>query len=111
MIPGCPSCTIVSEAPPAAITLGAGAPPVSTNTWTREIAPGQTGIIPVQIITSNLRGAIYKSVTVLSNDRERPNVSVQIIGTVLQPIDIVPSMAVFFLTADSTNNNTQVLKI
>jgi hypothetical protein len=110
VIPGC-SCVAVSESPPPALTLGAGPAAGSTNTWTREIPPGQTGVIPVQVFTSTLHGAINRTVTVISNDRTRPNVTVHITGEVLQPIEVVPAMAVFNLAADATSNNTQVLKI
>jgi hypothetical protein len=97
--PSC-GCTTVGET-----TSG------STTTWTHEIAPGQTGVIPIQIITSNLRGQINKTIAVVSNDRTRPSVTLQVNGVVWLPIEVAPAMASFNLMPDATNANTQVLKI
>jgi hypothetical protein len=91
-------------------TVGATTPGSAT-TWTHEIAPGQTGVIPIQIITSNLRGQITKTVTVTSNDRTRPSVILQVNGVVWLPIEVAPAMASFSLMPDATNGSTQVLKI
>jgi hypothetical protein len=108
VIPSCGCTTIGSQPIP---TSGGGTVPSAT-TWTREIAPGQTGVIPVQVATSNLRGQIAKTVKVISNDRTRPNVTLQINAVVWQPIEVSPQpSAIFAISPDSTNVNNQVLKI
>jgi len=99
VIPGC-GCT----------TIG-GTAPGSAATWTHEIAPGQTGVIPIQVATGNLRGSINKTVTVLSNDRTRSNVTVHISGVICLPIEVTPAMASFTIMPDTPSQNTQVLKI
>jgi len=104
-------CTIIGGTMPAAPTSGGGTVPGTTTTWSHEIAPGQTGIIPVQVLTSNLRGPINKTVSVTSNDRARPNVTLHISGVVWLPIEVAPTMATFSLMPDATNINTQVLRI
>jgi len=92
-------------------TIG-GTTPGSATTWTHEIAPGQTGVIPIQVITSNLRGQINKTVKVNSNDRKRPDVTLQITGVVWLPIEVSPQAAAYFsLLPGATNLNTQVLRI
>ena len=83
----------------------------SASTWSHEIAPGASGVIPIQIVTGNLRGAISKTVTVTSNDRTRPSVILNIRGVVWLPIEVAPQMASLSLTAGSTNLNTQALRI
>jgi hypothetical protein len=100
VIPNC-GCTTVG-----------GTAPGSAGAWTREIAPGQTGVIPIQVVTSNLRGQIAKTVKVISNDRTRPNATLQITGVVWLPIEVSPQPTAYFsLMPDSTNQNTQVLRI
>ncbi|MGD0410194.1 MAG: DUF1573 domain-containing protein [Verrucomicrobiota bacterium] len=99
VIPGC-GCTTVG-----------GTAPGSATTWTHEIAPGQTGVIPVQVDTRNLRGSINKIVTVVSNDRTRSNVTVHITGVVSLPIEVSPAMASFSIMPDAPSQNPQMIKI
>jgi hypothetical protein len=113
VIPSCGCTTIGTPSAGAAVaTSGGGTVPGPATTWTHEIAPGQTGVIPVQVNTSNFRGQISKTVKVVSNDRTRPNVVLQINGVIWQPIEVSPQSAAYFtLSPDSTNTSTQVLKI
>jgi hypothetical protein len=98
--------------PSCGCTTVGGAASGSATKWTREIAPGHSGIIPIQVATGNLRGQINKTVAVASNDRTRPNTTLQISGFVWLPIEISPQPTAYFnLMPDSTNLNTQVLKI
>ena len=83
----------------------------SASTWTHEIEPGKIGIIPVQVATENLRGQVHKTVTVKSNDRTRPMVTLNIGGTVWLPIEISPQMVSFALMPDATNLSLQVVHI
>ena len=108
VIPSC-GCTTVGGSQPAAASGGGTASTPAT--WTHEIAPGQTGVIPIQIFTSSLRGAIAKDVQVVSNDKARPIVNLEIHGQVWLPIELVPSLVSFTLTPGATNPNSQAVKI
>jgi uncharacterized protein (DUF58 family) len=44
-------------------------------TFDREIAPGKSGSVHATVETKNLSGAITKTITVVSNDPERPQVA------------------------------------
>jgi archaellum component FlaG (FlaF/FlaG flagellin family) len=103
-------CTIIGGNAPAS-TSGSGLEPGPATNWTHEIAPGQTGIIPLQIITSNLRGPVDKSVEVFSNDRTRPKVNLHVNAVVWLPIEIEPAMAAFSLIPGVTNVNSQTIRI
>jgi len=107
--PSC-GCTTVGGTAPAT-TSGGGTAPGSATTWTRQIAPGQTGIIPIQIATGNLLGPINKTVTVTSNDRKRPAVTLHITGVVNLPLEVNPKMASFTIMPGAPAQNTQVVKI
>jgi hypothetical protein len=76
--------------------------------WTRKVEPGQTGSIPIQVNTANFNGPIFKSVTVTSNDKTQPAVSLQVKGTVWKPIDVNPQFAVLNVTPDSQEATTVV---
>ena len=82
-------------------------------TWSREVAPGQSGIIPIQIDTLHFGGQnVIKYVTVTSNDKSRPVINLQIHGNVRLPVEVTPSpLASFELTAGVPSNDTRVLKI
>jgi hypothetical protein len=81
-------------------------------TWTHEIAPGQSGIIPIQIMTGGFTsGPFSKTVRVISNDRTRPNATLRIGGVVRLPIEVAPAVVSFTLRPGATNRNTRVIKI
>jgi hypothetical protein len=81
-------------------------------TWSREVAPGQSGIIPIRIETLQFGGQnVIKYVTVTSNDKARPVINLQIHGHVRLPIEVTPSAASFDFTAGTSGNDTRVLKI
>ena len=107
--PSC-GCTTIGESLPAAAPE-AGTAPGGAAAWTHEIAPGQTGVIPLQINTANLRGPITKTVTIISNDRTRSNVTVSISGVVVLPVEVSPPMASFTIMPDAPGQTSQVLKI
>ncbi len=111
VLPSCGCTTVGGPLPVTTSTSGGGTVTLTNATWTHEIAPGQTGIIPIQVLTTALNGAINKTIRVVSNDRARPNVVLQINGVVWQPIEIAPSALSFTFTPGSTNLNKQVVKI
>ena len=104
-------CTIIGSNTPPVSTSGGGILPGATTTWNHEIAPGQTGVIPLQILTSGLRGSISKTVEVTSNDRTRPRVTLHVSAVVWLPIEVEPPMASFTVIPGVTNVNSQSLRI
>lgn len=76
--------------------------------WTREVAPGGFGQVPIQFNTANFTGPVAKGITVASNDKQQPSLQLQIKGTVWKPIEISPSYAVMNLQPDSTSGSTTV---
>jgi len=78
--------------------------------WSRQVEPGKTGTIPIQYNASGA-GQITKSVTVTCNDKSQPTVSLQIKGTVWNPVDVIPSYAIFNVNTESLSNATSVVRI
>src|SRR5262245_30860817 len=83
----------------------------SSGKWDREVAPGHTGIIPLQFNSAGFGGSVSKPTTVTCNDTTRPSLLLTIKGTVVRPIDISPSMVTFQVPAEDQTNETKVVRI
>ena len=70
--------------------------------WTRTVPPGGTGTVSVQFNSANFNGPVFKTVTVTSNDKQRPSTVLQLKGTVWKPIEIVPAYTVMNVPPDAT---------
>jgi len=79
--------------------------------WTREVAPGAVGKIPLQFNSGNFSGAVTKTATVGCNDPATPTVMLQIKGTVWRPIEMTPQMAMLNVNAEMVSNATAVVRI
>jgi len=79
--------------------------------WTHQVEPGKTGTIPVQFNSANYGGLVVKQVTVTSNDKGQPSVTLQLKGTIWKPVDINPSFAVLNVSAESTNHSSTTVHI
>jgi hypothetical protein len=79
--------------------------------WTKEIEPGKTGVIPIKINTSYLRGTIQKMAVVTSNDKSQPSLTLQLKGTIWQPIEINPQVAYVHVVPGSASNPPAAIHI
>jgi hypothetical protein len=79
--------------------------------WTRVVEPGQTGIIPIQLSTTNLSGPLLKAVSVSCNDTNHSLVQLQVKALIWKPIDVTPQMVIFNLSADMLTNQTKAVRI
>ncbi len=105
---------IVSNAGDAQLIISAVRPSCGCTTagqWSREIEPGKTGVIPVQIKSSFLRGTVEKQVTVTSNDKAQPNVVLRLRGTIWKPIEMNPAFAWLHLNPGGPSNASTVIRI
>ena len=83
----------------------------SSGQWDHEVAPGKTGVIPLQYNSAGFGGPVTKTTTVTCNDPDHPTVVLTLKGTVAKPIEVTPSMAMFNLPSDGQTNETKVLRI
>ena len=83
----------------------------TAGTWDKQVEPGKTGTIPLQLNSANMGGAVTKSATVTCNDPGKPKVVLQITGTVWKPIEVTPTTAVFNVSDESETNVTKVVRI
>jgi len=79
--------------------------------WDKQVAPGKTGVIPLQFNSSSFNGQVTKTVTVTCNAEGQSDVALQISATVWKAFQIVPPAAYFTAFADSPTNETKVVRI
>lgn len=72
--------------------------------WTRSVAPGAWGIIPLQLEAPNVDTSFSKAVSISCNDPTQPQVSLALTGAFWVAVDIKPPLASFnFGDAGDTN--------
>ncbi len=76
--------------------------------WSRRVAPGETGSIPIQFNSANFNGQVLKTITVQCNDRTHPVVTLQLKGIIWKPIELVPAFAVLNVPPDAGFATTTV---
>jgi hypothetical protein len=80
----------------------------SIGDWSKEIAPGKTGVIVVQFNSARFNGPVYKSVKVTLNDPTTPTVELHLRGTVWKPVELSASVAFLKVAADSQRGSASV---
>jgi len=81
--------------------------------WSKahQIAPGQTGEIPIQLDTHGLQGTVSRSIKVTSNDKLAPVQNLALRGTVWKAIKVTPEIAYLSINTNATSNSTVVVHI
>jgi len=79
--------------------------------WDRQVAPGQTGRIPIQLATATLSGPIVRTISVSCNDRLQPSTVLRFSATVWAPVEVTQSLVFFQFTTETTNRETQTVRI
>jgi hypothetical protein len=83
----------------------------TTGEWSRKIAPGQSGTIPIQFNSTHYNGSVTKTIDVTSNAKNQPNATLILKGVVWKPIDIAPQTAVITIQSDETNTTSTSVRI
>jgi hypothetical protein len=81
----------------------------TAGTWTRQVEPGQTGVIPLQFNTARFVGTVAKTATVMP--KNLPVVTLQLKGTIWKPITVNPQMAVLNIVTDGPTNQSAKVNI
>jgi hypothetical protein len=80
-------------------------------TWSREVAPGATGTIPIQFNSGSFMGVVHKTVTVTCNDPAQPTVHLQLKANIWKSIEVQPMFAVLNVSADTTGPVSSTVRI
>ncbi len=83
----------------------------TAGSWTRQVEPGKTGIIPIQFNAAAAAGPFAKAITVTCNDPSQSTVILQIKGLIWKPVDVTPPYAIFNVTTESVSNATSIVRI
>jgi hypothetical protein len=84
----------------------------TAGTWSRQVPPGQTGIIPLQFDSGHFGGqTVLKTATVVTTDKNHPTVRLELKGSVWRPINVNPPMAVLNVVADAPSNAPAIVHI
>jgi len=76
--------------------------------WTRSVPPGGTGKVPVQFNSANFNGQVLKTITVTSNEKQKPVTVLQLKGTIWKPIELVPQYTVINVAPDASGASASV---
>jgi hypothetical protein len=79
--------------------------------WTKQVAPGRMGKIPIQFNTANYNGPVVKYATVTCNVSNQPVVMLEMRGTIWKPIEVTPPYVYFSLSAECQSNETRSVRI
>jgi hypothetical protein len=79
--------------------------------WTKSVAPGESGIIPIQFNSGNFSGPIHKTVTVTCNTSAPAETVLNFKGTVIKDVDVSPTLVVFTPQAGSQTTEPKSVRI
>jgi hypothetical protein len=83
----------------------------TVNDWTREVAPGQTGRISLQLDSTRFAGLVTKTIIVMSNDQAHHNLVLSFRGMVKKPIELTPPMIILKPAIDGDLGDAGIVKI
>ena len=76
--------------------------------WTKEVAPGKSGQIPIQFNSAGYSAPVFKQVTVTCNVSNQTMLTLQLKGTVFKQVDINPAFVTINVPADAASGNATV---
>lgn len=79
--------------------------------WTRTLAPGASGSIPLKFDSAQFSGPIAKTITVVSNDPATPETVLEIKGIVRAPVMVSHPVIIFPALTDPTQSATRSVTI
>lgn len=79
--------------------------------WDRRVAPGRTGVIPLQFTSAGFSGPMSKTATVTSNDPRQPIIELEFKAAVWTPFTLTPAIAVFAVSGEADASETKVVRI
>jgi hypothetical protein len=76
--------------------------------WTRKVDAGDTGKIAIQFNSANFNGPVFKTISVTSNDKQKPVVVLQLKGTIWKPIELIPPYTVLTIPPDAVSASASI---
>jgi hypothetical protein len=79
--------------------------------WDKRVEPGGVGKIPIQFNSANFSGTIQKTVSVVSNDPQEPNVILHMKARVWVPVEVTPKSVMFQYDRETQKEETRRIRI
>lgn len=79
--------------------------------WTHTVAPGQTGTIAIQLNSSGMRGDVVRTIAVTSNDKNAPQQTLYMRGSVWKAVEVSPQFAYLNIMPDAVSNASTTIHI
>jgi hypothetical protein len=79
--------------------------------WSHTVEAGKTGTISVQFNSANYNGQVFKTISVTSDAKDQPSVTLQLKGTIWKPVDVNPQFAMINIPPDLPPQTTASLHI
>lgn len=79
--------------------------------WTRTLAPGASGAIPLKFDSAQFSGPVTKTITVISNDPATPETVLEIKGIVRSPVMVSHPVIIFPALTDPSQSATRSVTI
>jgi hypothetical protein len=76
--------------------------------FTHKVMPGETGKVPIQFNSANFNGQVFKTISVTSNDKQKPVTVLQLKGTIWKPLELNPAYTVLNVPPDATSASATV---
>jgi hypothetical protein len=105
---------VISNVGNAALTISNAVPSCTctrVSGWTRQIPPGETGVVSVKVKPPAIPGPIEKTVAIQSNDKSQPWTVLNIQGTLYHPIEAVPQNIFFHINGDHPATESMSLRV
>jgi hypothetical protein len=83
----------------------------TAGTWDKQIQPGQTGKIPLQLNPASFSGLVTKPITVTCNDPAQGTHSLQLKAEIWRPIDVQPNYVHFMSVEEEATNEVKTVRI
>lgn len=79
--------------------------------WTHTVPPGKTGTIAIQLNSSGMRGEIVRTIAVTSNDKNAPQQTFYLRGSVWKAVEVSPQFAYLNIMPDAISNTSTTVHI
>lgn len=79
--------------------------------WTREVSPGQSGRISLQLDSTHFAGLVTKTIIVMSNDPGHRNLVLSLCGLVKKPMELTPPMVILKPAIDGDLGDAGIVNI
>jgi hypothetical protein len=79
--------------------------------WDRRVDPGSEGRVKVNFSTGGYSGVLQRSVTLVTNDPQQPQLVLQVKAQIWAPIEVNPKTVMFQYDSEATEGETRVVRL